>query len=66
MPVDYSYNLVAENRHSTVVAKYPPENVGRVREKRTEYYQSEAALEPGKRDADRKVSFKEEFGNLTD
>lgn len=45
MPVDYSYNLVAENRHSTVVAKYPPENVGEVREKRAEYYQSEAALE---------------------
>lgn len=45
MPVDYSYNLVAENRHSTVVAKYPPENMGKVREKRTEYYQSEAALE---------------------
>lgn len=45
MPVDYSYNLVAENRHSTVVAKYPPENVRKVREKRAEYYQSEAALE---------------------
>jgi len=45
MPVDYTYNLVAENRHSTVVAKYPPENMGKVREKRAEYYQSEAALE---------------------
>jgi len=43
--VDYSYNLVAENRYSTVVAKYPPENMGKMREKRTEYYQSEAALE---------------------
>jgi len=45
MPVDYSYNLVSENRNSTVVAKYPPENVGEVREKRAEHYQSEAALE---------------------
>ena len=45
MATDYSYNLVAENRYSTVVAKYPPENVGKVREKRAEYYQSEAALE---------------------
>ena len=45
MATDYSYNMVAENRYSTVVAKYPPENVGKVREKRAEYYQSEAALE---------------------
>ena len=45
MPTDFTYNLVAENRHSTVVAKYPPENVRKVREKRAEYYQSEAALE---------------------
>ena len=43
--IDYQYNLVAENRHSTVVAKYPPENVGEVRGKRAEYYQSEAQLE---------------------
>jgi len=45
MPTDYSYNLVAQNPTSTVVAKYPPEGVSEVREKRAEYYQSEDALE---------------------
>ena len=44
-PSNSQYNMVVENPHSTVVAKYPPENVGEVREKRAEYYQSEAALE---------------------
>ncbi|MGR3178579.1 MAG: type I restriction endonuclease subunit R [Candidatus Anammoxibacter sp.] len=44
--VDFTtYNLVAENPNSTVVATYPPKNMGKVREKRDEYYQSEAALE---------------------
>jgi len=45
MPTDYSYNLVAQNPTSTVVAQYPPEGATEVREKRAEYYQSEAALE---------------------
>ncbi len=45
MPTDYSYNLVAQNPTSTVVAKYPPEGATEVREKRAEYYQSEDALE---------------------
>ena len=45
MPTDYSYNLVAQNPTSTVVAKYPPEGANEVREKRAEYYQSEDALE---------------------
>jgi type I restriction enzyme R subunit len=46
MSIDYSYNLVAENPHSTVVAKYPPpEQVGEVREECAEYYQSENQLE---------------------
>jgi len=45
MPTNHSYNLVAENPHSTVVAKYPPEQIGEVREKRSEFYQSEAQLE---------------------
>ena len=43
--VDYSYSLVAQQPTSTVVAKYPPEGATEVREKRAEYYQSEAALE---------------------
>jgi len=50
--VDYNYNLVAQNPTSTVVAKYPPacsadrpDGSTEVREKRVEYYQSEAALE---------------------
>ena len=45
MSIDYSYNLVAENPHSTVVAKYPPGDSGKVGEKRAEYYQSEDQLE---------------------
>lgn len=45
MATDYTYNMVAENPHSTVVAKYPPEQATEVREKRAEYYQSEDALE---------------------
>jgi type I restriction enzyme, R subunit len=45
MPNDYSYNLVAQNPTSTVVAKYPPEGANETREKRAEYYQSEDALE---------------------
>ncbi|MBI9051967.1 MAG: type I restriction endonuclease subunit R [Anaerolineaceae bacterium] len=45
MPTDYSYNLVAQNPTSTVVAQYPPEGATGAREKRAEYYQSEAALE---------------------
>ena len=45
MSTDYSYNMVAENPHSTVVAKYPPENIKEVLEKRSEYYQSEDQLE---------------------
>ncbi|MGR3317004.1 MAG: hypothetical protein ACUZ8O_00775 [Candidatus Anammoxibacter sp.] len=43
--VDFTYNLVAENPNSTVVATYPPGQAGEVREKRTEYYQSEDRLE---------------------
>jgi len=42
---DYAYNLVAENPHSTVVAKYPPEGIAEVRENRAEIHQSEAQLE---------------------
>ena len=45
MPTDYSYNLVAQNPSSTVVAEYPPKGASGTREKRTEYYQSEDALE---------------------
>ena len=45
MPTDYSYNLVAQNPTSTVVAKYPPEGASEAQEKRAEYYQSEDALE---------------------
>jgi len=45
MPTDFQYNMVAENPHSTVVAKYPPEGIAEVREKRAEFYQSEAQLE---------------------
>ena len=45
MPTDYSYNLVAQNPTSTVVAQYPPESANETREKRAEYYQSEDALE---------------------
>ena len=45
MPTDYSYNLVAQNPTSTVVAQYPPEGATEVREKRAESYQSEDALE---------------------
>jgi len=45
MPTDCSYNMVAENPHSTVVAKYPPEGIAEVREKHVETYQSEAQLE---------------------
>ena len=44
MPVDYKYNMVAQNPQSTVVAKYPPENGCEVQEKRADY-QSENALE---------------------
>lgn len=43
--IDYQYNMVAENPHSTVVAKYPPADIGEVRGKRAEYYQSESQLE---------------------
>lgn len=45
MPEHFDYNLVAENRHSTVVAEYPPKNTAKVQEKRAEYYQSENQLE---------------------
>ncbi len=45
MPTDYSYNLVAQNPSSTVVAEYPPKGASGTREKRAEYYQSEDALE---------------------
>jgi type I restriction enzyme, R subunit len=37
--------MVAENSQSTVVAKYPPEHIDEVREKRAESYQSEDQLE---------------------
>ena len=43
MPKSYKYDLVAQNPHSTVVAEYIAEHG--VREKRAEYYQSEADLE---------------------
>ena len=39
------YNMVTQNPTSTVVAQYPPEDAGEVREKRADYYQSEDALE---------------------
>ncbi len=44
MPTDFTYNLVAENPNSTVVAKYPLESSG-VREPRATDYQSEDQLE---------------------
>ena len=34
--IDYQYNMVAENPHSTVVAKYPPEQIGEALDKRSE------------------------------
>jgi type I restriction enzyme, R subunit len=45
MPTNFTYDLVAQNPTSTVVAQYPPEGATEVREKLAEYYQSEAALE---------------------
>jgi len=40
MPTDYSYNMVAQNPTSTVVAQYPPEGATEVREKRASVYQT--------------------------
>ena len=45
MTTDYSYNLVAQNPTSTVVAQYPPEGATAVREAQETYYQSESELE---------------------
>jgi len=43
MPTNHSYNLVAENPHSTVVAEYVAEYS--TQKNRAEFYQSEAQLE---------------------